>query len=79
MAAKRRVPDRETVTTERVAMVAHLLMVRPGLKLTTADVARRVEMTHNGAWRMLSVMSRVIPLVQDLDGWYYWPDGDALP
>lgn len=77
MTARRKTLDRDTVTTERVALVAHLLMVRPGLKLTTADVARRVEMTHNGTWRMLSVMSRVIPLVQDIDGWYYWPSEDA--
>lgn len=70
-AAKRRRPERETVTTERVALVAHLLMADPGVKLTTADLARRLEMTHNGTWRMLSVMSRVVPLVQDVDGWYY--------
>lgn len=73
-AAKRRIPDRETVTTERVTIVAHWLFTAPGQRMTTAEIARRLEMTHNGAWRMLSTMSRVSPITFDKMGWYYCGD-----
>jgi DNA-binding IclR family transcriptional regulator len=72
-AGKRVRQDRETVTTERVATICAVLMTEPGRKHTTADLARRVEMTHNGVWRMLSVIARVLPVTNDSDGWYYLP------
>jgi hypothetical protein len=72
MAAKRRLIDRETVTTERVAMVAWLLLSNPGTKYTTAELARRAEMNYSGTRKMLVKMSRVIPLVEsaERDGWF---------
>lgn len=56
-------PDNEYTTTERVAIVAHLLAT--GEQLTTADVANLVGVTRCGAWEMLSKLSRVLPLVQE--------------
>lgn len=72
MARRRSVLDRETVTTERVAMVAWLLLSKPGTKYTTAELARRADMNYSGTRKMLVKMSRVIPLVEseDRDGWF---------
>jgi hypothetical protein len=77
MAAKRRLIDRETVTTERVAMVAWLLLSNPGTRYTTGDLARRTEMNYSGMRKMLGKMSRVIPIIEseDRDGWYI--EGDV--
>lgn len=67
MAKRRR---RETVTTERVALVAWLLCNNRGVKFTTADLARRVDLGHAATWAMLDKMSRAVPIVQDIDGWW---------
>lgn len=76
-AAKRRTPDRETITTERVALVVHQLCVFRGRKFTTAEIATFANMTHSGAWRLLSRASRVIPIAQEIDGWYM--PADCVP
>jgi hypothetical protein len=72
-AKRRRVPNRETVTTERVGLVVFLLMESPGVKFTTAKLARRVQMQYGGMDKMLCKLSRVLPLCRDSDGWYILP------
>lgn len=63
----------EMVTTERVAVVVHLLTL--GRKMTTAQVAARVGVNRHAAWYMLSKISRVLPLTQ-IDGlWVMYMDG----
>ena len=45
--------------TERAALVMYLLLQR---KLTTSQVARRVAVTRQGAWALLTRISRVVPI-----------------
>lgn len=41
-----------------------------GERMTTADVARMTGLTHDGAYKLMSRVSRVVPLVQTLECWY---------
>lgn len=54
--------DDEMVTTERVGVVVWLLA--RGHTFTTAEVAKISGLTTQGAWLMLSKLSRKLPLVQ---------------
>lgn len=78
-AAKRRTRD-ETIPTERIGMVVYILMDRRGEKFTTAELSRAVDIQHHSAFRMLQKLSRKLPIVQDIDGWYImprtFPDGE---
>lgn len=65
---------RETVTTERVALV--LLPLARGRRLTTRQAAELAEMTPAGAWRMLTRLSRVAPLYFENGKWGIVPDED---
>lgn len=61
---------KNTLPTERVGMVVFILMENRGTKFTTAELAQAVSLQHRGMWRMLCKLSRKIPIVQDIDGWY---------
>jgi len=54
----------ELLPTERVAIVVRLLF-REGQALTSAEIAIRVGLTRRGAWRMMTKLSRVLPIYQD--------------
>lgn len=54
--------DDEMVTTERVGVVVWLL--GRGHTFTTAEVAKISGLSAQGAWLMLSKLSRKLPLVQ---------------
>lgn len=62
--------DSDILPTERVGLVVYILMTNRGVKFTTADLARRVSLTHQGMWAMLAKLSRRLPICQDIDGWY---------
>lgn len=59
----------EVLPTERTGVIVYVLMSHRGQKFTTAQLAQRVGLTHNGAWRMLCKLSRKIPICQEIDGW----------
>ena len=71
---KRRVRARDTVTTERVGLVVYLLMVNRGKRFTTSDLAVRLDMEHRGTRYMLEKLSRVLPIVEEIDGWVMYPE-----
>ena len=56
------------ITTERVAILVFTLA--RGGKVTTGEIAERLEITQNGAWRMLDRMSRVLPIAQERGRWF---------
>jgi predicted ArsR family transcriptional regulator len=60
--------DTDYITTERVALLVFTLT--RGGTVTTREIAERLEITENGAWRMLSRVSRVLPVVQDKGQWF---------
>ena len=59
-------PQRETVTTERVALVAWRLA--QGRAMSTRQVAELTRLTRFGAWQMMQLVARVLPVYQDDDG-----------
>lgn len=61
---------RETLPTERVGVVVFTLTANMGQKFTTAYFAEMTGLKHHSAWEMLCKLSRVLPIVQDIDGWY---------
>lgn len=62
-------PERsELVVTERAGYIVYLLM--RGKTLTTAEIANVLGMTPNGAWQLMSRLSRKVPLRQDLGYWF---------
>jgi hypothetical protein len=60
----------ETLPTERVGVVVYTLMDNRGAKFTTAYFAEITGLRHHSVWEMLCKLSRVLPIVQDIDGWY---------
>ena len=60
---------RDTITTERVAIVVLELARNPGRVYSTAEIAAIAQMTTGGAWMMLTKISRVAPVGQTADGW----------
>lgn len=60
----------DILPTERVGVVVWLLMDNRGKKFTTAELAQRVSLTHQGMWAMLAKLSRRLPICQDVDGWF---------
>ena len=69
MPKKRIRHHRDTITTERVAIVVMALVRHPGRVYTTAEIAELAQMTHGGAWRMMTKISRVLPIGQTATGW----------
>jgi len=59
----------ETLPTERVGIVVYTLMDNRGEKFTTAYFAQMIGLQHHSTWEMLCKLSRVLPIIQDLDGW----------
>lgn len=60
---------RDTITTERVAIVVMELARHRERVYTTVEIAKLAQMTVGGAWMMMSKISRVVPLGQTDDGW----------
>jgi len=60
---------RDTLPTERAGMVVFTLMENRGKKFTTAYFAQATGLQHHSVWEMLCKLSRVLPIVQDLEGW----------
>lgn len=60
----------DTLPTERVGVVVYILTANRGVKFTTAFLAETVDLKHHSVWMMLCKLSRVLPIVQDIDGWY---------
>ena len=69
MPKKRIRHHRDTITTERVAIVVMALVQHPGRVYTTAEIAKLAQMTHGGAWMMMTKISRVVPIGQTATGW----------
>lgn len=65
------------IPTERIGMVVLLLAENREQRYTTADIARYAEISHAGAWAMLSRLSRKLPLACDPDGWYLLSSTDG--
>jgi len=59
-------------TTERVALVLYHLS-KEG-QLSTGQIADIAGMTPNGAWRLASKMSRVVPMTNEGDKWSWTGD-----
>ena len=59
---------RDTITTERVAIVVMELSCHRGRVYTTAEIARLAQMTTGGAWMMMTKISRVAPIGQTSEG-----------
>lgn len=62
--------NKDILPTERVGIVVYILMDNRGKKFTTAELALKVSLTHQGMWAMLAKLSRRLPICQDIDGWY---------
>jgi hypothetical protein len=61
---------RDTSPTERIGMVVYILMENRGRKFTTMELAKAVSLQHHSMWTMLCKLSRKLPIVQEIDGWY---------
>lgn len=59
----------ELLPTERIGIVMFILMDNRGQKFTTAKLAELADIKHSGVWKMLSKLSRKIPIIQEIDGW----------
>lgn len=60
--------DEELITTERIAITVYTLC--QGGTVTPHFVAETIGITPNGAWRMLSKLSRVLPLTEEDGHWW---------
>lgn len=60
--------DEELIVTERIAITVYALC--QGGTVTPHYVAETVGITPNGAWRMLSKLSRVLPLTEENGRWW---------
>lgn len=58
----------ELITTERIAITVYALC--QGGTVTTHYVADSVGITPSGAWRMLSKLSRVLPMTEEGGRWW---------
>ena len=47
-----------------------LLSSNRGVKFTTAEIARRAEITYQGAHYLLNRLCRTVPIVREIDGWF---------
>ncbi len=57
----------EMLPTERIALcTVHLMR---GRAMTVREVAQELELTHSGAAKLLSRISRVLPMVDDGGVW----------
>lgn len=61
-------PDDELIVTERIAITVYVLC--QGGTVTPHYVANAVGITPNGAWKMLSKLSRVLPLTEENGRWW---------
>lgn len=52
---------------ERAALTAFYIL--EGAEMTTAEIAERVGLTHQGAWSMMQRVARVVPVYQDEGRW----------
>jgi Mn-dependent DtxR family transcriptional regulator len=59
----------DTVTTERVGIVVYILLTNKGRAFSTAYFADHIGIQPQSVWDMLSKLSRVLPIVQDMGGW----------
>lgn len=59
----------ETVTTERVGMVVYILLTNRGRRYKTGFLAAEIGLQQHSVWEMLCKLSRVLPIVQEVDGW----------
>ena len=66
--------DEELTPSERAAVLTRLLML--GWKPTTDEVAEKFGVAGVSAWRILSRLSRVMPVVQVGDRWVMFIKGD---
>lgn len=68
-------PDGEGITAkDRAAMLAWKLA--RGAQLTTSDIASEYQISRKGAARFLNEISRVLPIIRDLDG--RWKDVNRI-
>lgn len=71
-------PENELIPTERIAIVTYMLA--KGHKLTTLEAGVIAGISRQGAWAMLSKISRVLPLAGPDNGaikrWRMMPDED---
>ena len=65
---------RDTITTERVAIVVMEMARNRRHIYTTAQIAQLAQLTTGGAWMMMSKISRVVSIGQTPDGWFMLPD-----
>ena len=59
---------RDTITTERVAIVLMEMARNRRHIYTTAQIAQLAQLTTGGAWMMMSKISRVVSIGQTPDG-----------
>jgi hypothetical protein len=74
MPKKRIRHHRDTITTERVAIVVMELAMHRNREYTTVEIAQLAQMTTGGAWMMLTKLSRVLPIGQTTRGWMMLDD-----
>jgi hypothetical protein len=65
----------ELIPTERIALVAAALAL--GGTVTTTFLAAELGITRSGAWRLLTKVSRVLPITSDDDERWYWVDSQS--
>lgn len=61
-------PTEDLLPQERAAFATHLLY--SGQPLKTVELAERLGLTRQGAWRLLTKIAHVVPIYQDKEG--YW-------
>jgi hypothetical protein len=64
------------VASERVAVIVYLL--GKGHRFRTADIAEYCGVTRRGAYAMMARISRVVPLAQANDEWFFVGFGKKL-
>lgn len=65
----------ELTITERIGLIVYLFSI--GRRMTIREIASLSGLTFNGAWRMVTKLSRVIPLLEEGGLWAILPD--SLP
>lgn len=64
--------EREYSTTQRIGVVCSLLWT--GGTITPFDVAEKIGITYNGAWKMLGRLSGCLPVVEENGEWWIPPE-----